>query len=218
MTVNLLTEDLDEATIPEKFRDPETKCVRVQAMIDSYNALEKKMSQSPSAPKSPDDYCVDCSHGMFAPDPDINRRLHEKGFTHEQAQEVYDLAAERMVPMITGMAAEFDADREVEKLTGHFGGPEKWKEMSRQLLAFGQKNLPADVLENLSSSFEGVMALERMMKSEEPSLQRGGESAAVGLDEKELSTMMRDPRYWRDKDPAFVAKVTEGFQHMFGNG
>ncbi len=217
MTVNLLTEDLDETTIPDKFRDPETKDVRLQAMIDSYNALEKKMSQNPSAPKSPEEFCIDCSHGLFQPDAEINRRLHEKGFSHEQAQEVYDLAAERMVPMITEMAAEFDADREVEKLVAHYGGPERWKEMSRQLQAFGQKNLPPGVLENMSSSFEGVLALERMMKSDEPTLQRGGEGAPAGLDEKELTSMMRDPRYWRDRDPAFVAKVTDGFQRMFGN-
>lgn len=29
-----------------------------------------------------------------------------------------------------------------------------------------------------------------------------------------IDEMMRDPRYWRDKDPAFVAKVTEEFQRM----
>ena len=35
-------------------------------------------------------------------------------------------------------------------------------------------------------------------------------------DEAELSSMMRDPKYWRDKDPSFVAKVTEGFQNLYG--
>ncbi|HBR68548.1 MAG TPA: hypothetical protein DEA55_04135 [Rhodospirillaceae bacterium] len=216
MTVNLLTEDLDESMIPEKFMDPKTKAVRVQAILDSYNALERKMSQTPSAPKSPEEFCIDCSHGLFQPDMEVNKRLHAKGFSHEQAQEVYDLAAERMIPMIMDMAAEFHADREVEKLVGHYGGPERWQEISRQLLAFGQKNLPPDVLGNLSSSFEGVLALERMMKSNEPSLQRGSDNVPTGMDEKELNSMMRDPRYWRDRDPAFVAKVTEGFQKMFG--
>lgn len=216
MSINLLTEDLDETTIPEKFMDPKSGAVRVQAILDSYNALERKMSQTPSAPKSPEDFCIDCAHGLFKPDMEVNKRLHAKGFTQNQAQEVYDLAAERMIPMIMEMAAEFNADREVEKLVGHYGGPQRWQEISRQLLAFGQKNLPPDVLGNLSSSFEGVLALERMMKSDEPSLQRGGDNVPTGMDEKELSSMMRDPRYWRDRDPAFVAKVTEGFQKMFG--
>ena len=72
--------------------------------------------------------------------------------------------------MIAAMAADYEADRELEKLVAHFGGEEKWREVSRQLLAFGQKSLPADVLLSLSSSHQGVMALYRMMKGEGPAL------------------------------------------------
>ena len=118
--------------------------------------------------------------------------------------------------MLAEIAADFNADREVEKLINHFGGVEQWKVISRQLLAFGQKNLPSDVLDNLSSSYEGVLALQRMMKGQEPKLSRNSSAASAGMNEAELSSMMRDPKYWRDKDPAFVAKVTEGFQSMYG--
>lgn len=215
MDVNLLTEDLDETTFPDKFKDPDTGGLRVQALLNSYSELEKKLSSAPSLPKTPDDYCINCDHGFFESDPEINERLHAKGFTPEQAQEVYDLAAEKMLPLMAEMVSEFQADREVEKLVGHFGGPEKWKEVSRQLLAFGQKNLPAGTLENLSSSYEGVLALYKMMKGEEPVLKNKVEPVS-GVDEKELSSMMRDPRYWREKDPAFVAKVTEGFERLYG--
>lgn len=210
MTDNLLTEE-----IPEKFKDAETGALKTDMLLQSYKELEKKMSGHGAAPKSADEYCVNCDHGMFEADSEINQRLFEKGFTNDQAQTVYDLAAEKMVPMVQQVAGEFEADREVEKLIGHFGGTEKWKEVSRQLLAFGSKNLPTDVLDNLSSSFEGVMALYKMMKGEEPSLQRNT-SAPQGASEKELSGMMRDPRYWRDKDPSFVAKVTDGFQNLYG--
>ena len=27
--------------------------------------------------------------------------------------------------------------------------------------------------------------------------------------------MMRDPRYWRERDATFVAQVTEGFQRLY---
>lgn len=209
MTDNLLTNE-----VPEKFRDQKTGDVKLDMLLQSYRELENKLSQRPNAPKSPEDYCIDCSHGLFTPDMEVNRRLHEKGFTLDQAQAVYDLAAERMVPMMAQMRGEFEADREVEKLITHFGGPQKWQEVSRQLLAFGQKNLPHDVLDSLSSSYEGVLALHRMMKSGEPGLKRGG-AASGSMDEKDLHAMMRDPRYWRDKDPAFVSKVTEGFQRMY---
>lgn len=209
-------ENLLHAEIPEKFKNPETGEVNIGAMAKSYKELERRLSQTPAAPKSPQEYCIECMHGMFEPDEEINARLHAKGFTQEQAQEVYDLAAEKMVPMVRELSADVKADREVEKLITHFGGAAQWKEVSRQLLMFGQKHLPADVLENLASSFEGVLALHKMMKGGEPTLQRGSAKAPSAMDEAALQSMMRDPKYWRDKDPAFVAKVTQGFESLYG--
>lgn len=209
-------ENLLNADIPEKFKDPETGDVRLDALASSYRALEKRLSQSPSAPKSPEDYCIACEHGMFQPDPEVNARLHKLGFSQDQAQEVYNLAAERMVPMIVELAAEFQADREVEKLIEHFGGAENWKEVSRQLLGFGRKNLPGEVLDQLSSSYEGVLALYRMMKGEEPVLRPESMEKAGAADARDLSSMMRDPKYWKERDPSYVAKVTQGFQDLYG--
>ena len=53
-----------------------------------------------------------------------------------------------------------------------------------------------------------------MMKGKDPSFQ-GAESVAGALDEAGLNSMMKDPKYWRDKDPAFVAKVTQGFEGLY---
>lgn len=211
MTDNLLTD------IPEKFKDPKTGEARISDLAKSYTELEKKLSSQPSAPKSHDEYCVNCDHGLFGVDAELNKRLHDKGFTNEQVQFVYDLAAEKMVPMIVEMAADYKADRELEKLVAQFGGEEKWKEVSRQLLAFGRKNLPGDVLETLSSSHEGVMALYRMMKGDAPSIGKNPAAQAGGNPaELELQSMMRDPKYWRDQDPSFISKVTEGFKNLYG--
>ncbi len=203
--------------VPEKFRDPETGELRTEALIRSYMELERKLSAQPRPPASPDDYCVDCSHGLFEPDGDINRALFDKGFTLEQVQAVYDLAAEKFVPMILELSQEFKADREVERLIAAFGGEEKWHEVSRQLLAYGKKNLPPEVLGSLSGSFEGVMALYRMMKGQEPGISVQAEREGATVSDGDLNAMMRDPRYYRDRDPAFVAKVTEGFQRLYGN-
>lgn len=208
-----MNETLLDDEIPSKFKDKETGEVQVSAMARSYKELEKKMSQTPVAPKSADEYCINCEHGLFDVDADLNQKLHEKGFTNEQVQTVYDLAVEKMVPMVIEMAGEFQAEREVERLIEHFGGPQQWQEISRQLLSYGQKALPADVLDSLSSSYEGVIALHNMMQGQEPSIstkidERNGE-------DMDLKAMMRDPRYWRDKDPSFVAKVTEGFQRLY---
>ncbi|NQZ14819.1 MAG: hypothetical protein HRT94_08380 [Alphaproteobacteria bacterium] len=201
--------------IPAKFKDPETGAVRLEQMVKSYKELEKRLSNAPSVPKTADDYKVTCDHGLFASDTEINKRLHENGFTNDQVQFVYDLAAEVMVPMIVDMAGDFEADKEIEKLINHFGGADKWQEVARQLLAFGQKNLPADVLDTLSSSYDGVLALYRMMNNGEPSVAVKPEEKAANQEGMDLQSMMRDPKYWRDRDPSFIAKVTEGFQRLY---
>lgn len=211
---NLLIEDVDPAIVPDKFKNPETGAVRMDALIKSYGELEKKMSAAPAVPETPEEYCIECGHGMFEPDAEINQRLHQKGMSQEQVQEVYDLAAEKMIPMMKELANDMSADREVEKLIAHFGGTEKWQAVSRQLLAFGQRNLPEDVLENLSGSYEGVLALYKMMQSDEPGLKAESTNPS-SMDMAELQSLMRDPKYWRDKDPATVAKVTEGFEKAY---
>lgn len=204
-------------TIPDKFKDPSTGELKIDSLLTSYNELEKRLSKTPSVPKSPDEYCINCDHGYFSVDQDLNRKLHAKGFTNDQVQVVYDLAAEKLVPLVFQIAADYNAEREVEKLVQHFGGEDNWREVSRQLLAFGQKTLPADVLETLSSSYEGVLALHRMMRGEEPVLKKNQDGPqGTSQNELELQSMMRDPKYWRDQDPSFVAKVTEGFQKLYG--
>lgn len=209
-------ENLLTAEVPEKFKNAETGDVNVAAMAKSYKMLERKLARMPKPAKSPHEYCIDCSHGFFEPDEEVNQRMFAMGLSHDQAQEVYNLAAEKMMPMMKELHADMMADREVEKLITHFGGAEQWKAVSKQLLAYGGKSLPADVLDNLASSYEGVLALHRMMQGKEPSLQRGTSKNTSGINSAELSSMMRDPKYWREKDPAFVEKVTQGFENLYG--
>lgn len=76
-------DNLLSAEIPEKFKDPETGEVRVEMMAKSYKELESRLSQMPRPPKSPDEYCIECQHGLFKPDAEVNTRMHELGLTHE---------------------------------------------------------------------------------------------------------------------------------------
>lgn len=222
------------ANLPDKFWDARTGSVRTEALVRSYAALERKLSSLNAAPHSdeerakfhrllgvpetPDGYCVKCDHGLFEPDARINEKLHAAAFTPDQAQLVYDMAAEKLVPLILDIAGEFQADRELERLVDHFGGKDRWREVSRQLLAYGRRALPEDVLNGLSASYEGVMALWRMMQAEQGTDMPHNipESGDISGGEKDLRKMMRDPKYWRDRDPAFVAKVTQGFRNLYG--
>lgn len=210
--------------IPEKFKS-ENGELNVEALLKSYQELEKKLSQSQKAstlidsterviPSDPNAYEVDLSHGLFDMDEELNEKMFELGFDRDQAQLVYDMAAEKLVPLVQELAQDFKAEQEIDKLKSEFGGEEKFTEIARQIKAFGKKAMPQEAFEALASSYEGVMALYSMMKSEEPKLMNSKEGQDTDLN-GDLDKMVRDPKYWREKDPAFVAKVTKAFERHY---
>ncbi|MFV3075127.1 capsid assembly protein [Niveispirillum fermenti] len=224
------------AHVPVKFWDAQAGTLRVEALLKSYLELERKLSAPPlaeplaekqqagaspsapaDAPERVEDYCIQCDHGLFEPDRAINERLLAAGYTPAQAQLLYDLAAERMLPLLREMAAGFEADREMEKLVAHFGGPEKWQDLSGQILAWARRNLPPPLVAALSGTADGVLALHRLMADGggEPKVLRPGAGDAGGEGD-DLNRMIADPRYWRDRDPAFIARVTDGFRQKYG--
>lgn len=222
-------DNLLNQNVPDKFFDKDKNEIRVDALLKSYLELEKKLAQNAGndpakiapdklrnflgVPNNPDEYQIKIDHTMFTQDDEINTRLHDKGFTNDQAQFVYDLAAEYMVPLILDIAREFEAERQLDKLVETFGGKERYNEVARQLLAYGRKNLSPDVLDGLACSYEGIMALYRMMQSGKPLAVQAVDTPT--LDETTLRSMMKDKRYWKDKDPAFIKKVSDGFRQVF---
>jgi hypothetical protein len=206
--------------LPDKFWDDRAGQIRLEALIKSYLDLERKLGTpmlNPPMPQVPDQYDIRVRDDLFVADPDVNRRLREAGFSGEQAQLVYDLACDHLLPMINELAALFEAENQIERLQQHFGGKDRWREIARQIDAWGRAHLPRRVFEALATTFEGVVTLHRMMTDgDEPGLLRDGGSVSAVPTEAELKTMMRDPRYWRDQDPAHVAKVREGFRRLYG--
>jgi len=203
--------------IPEKFWDAGAGEVRVDALAKSYAELERKLGSSPArdVPESADGYAIDTDDRLVGADPAVNARLHAAGFTQDQAQLVYDLAGEYLPGMVGEVVAEFEARNQVERLERHYGGADRWRETARQLATWGRAKLPPDVFHALSGTYEGVLALDGMMRNGEPGLGGGGDGAPAGASEADLKEMMRDPRYWREREPLFVEKVRDGFRKLF---
>ena len=200
--------------LPEKFWDAAKGEARLETLARSYGELERKLGGGEGVPSDPLAYRIESKDEIIAADPEINARLHKAGFSQAQAQLVYDLAAERLVPMLNEIASQFETENQAERLTRHFGGGEKWRETSRQIAAWGRANMPPGAFAALSSTYEGVVALHKMMSGNEPGLVRS-EGAGGTLTEESLREMTRDPRYWRDLDPSVVARVTEGFKRLY---
>lgn len=227
--------ELGGPAIPEKFRDPRSGALRADALLAAYLELERRMHamvKVPGAgcsdeergafhralgvPDSPDGYTIATRHELLTPDAEVNRRLHAAGFTPDQAQLVYDLAHDCVLPMLARMTDEFDQRRHLDQLKDHYGGDARWSETARQVSAWGKANLPDEVYQALARSPEGVMAMERMMASGEPAMGRTPAPKEENPDEAELKRMLQDPRYWKKRDPAFIDKVSSGFRRLYG--
>jgi hypothetical protein len=221
------------ADVPEKFWDREVGAIRTEALLKSYVELERKLGsmvplpgeddqegrerlrRALGVPAAAEDYQIEARDELLEPTPQINAKLHQAGFTQDQAQLVYDLAAEHVLPLIDDMVGELHAVRESERLARHFGGDASWHNMARQIRTWGQANLAEDAYRTLATSYDGVMAMHQMMQAREPSVLQEANGPRGEVDEAALTRMMRDPRYWRERDPAFVAQVTEGFQRLY---
>ncbi len=220
--------------MPEKFWDPQAGAVRTEALLKSYLELERKLGsmvplpagddddegrqrlrRALGVPPAPEQYQIDARHELLATDPAINAKLHEAGFNQHQAQLVYDLAADHLLPLLDRTVTEIASTREAERLAAHFGGAAPWRATAQQIRTWGQANLTPDVYETLAASYDGVLALHQMMQAREPAVLNEAGGARADADETDLARMMRDPRYWRDRDPAFVAQVTEGFRRLY---
>ena len=60
-----------------------------------------------------------------------------------------------------------------------------------------------------------MLAIHQMMQAREHAVLNEANGPRSNVDEAELTRMMRDPRYWRERDPAFVAQITDGFQRLY---
>ena len=154
--------------VPEKFWDAEKKELRADVFVAS--GVGKKLSSMIPVPENDEDRMRFLKYLGVPDTPDgyqitlfndfwmltgIEYAASWKRFYTDQVQEVYDLAAEKLVPLILEMAAEFQAEREIERLVESFGGVSQWQEISRQLHEFGQKVLPPKAFEGMVCSYDG---------------------------------------------------------------
>ena len=207
------------ANLPPKFWDESTQTVKLQELIDDYNYMAIRdenlvETYNRNMPESYDKYQINIPNELLDHDEELFKQFYEHGFTNDQAQFVYDLANERVIPVLDQLTVNFEAQKQLAKLTNYFGGRERFDEVSRQISAWAKQNLSTEVYDALGSTAEGVIALYKMMSSNEPMLSKDNGYEGE-LNEQTLRKMMEDPRYWRDKDSAYINKITRGFEKLY---
>ena len=219
--------------IPEKFKAKDGS-LNAEALLQSYQELERKMGSMISIPTEEDSdevkkdfyhklgvpenaesYQIEIKEELLAADPDVNQKLYDLGFTNKQVQAVYDLAAEKVLPVIEDLAQEYEASRQRQALENYFGGKDKFDEVARQLSVWAKQNIDENLLSALSTTYEGVLALYKMMETAEPAVKMATDLSNTNMTEDDLKEMMKSPAYWRDQNPELLKKVAEGFSRLY---
>jgi len=220
--------------IPEKFWDSERNEIKVEELGASYKALEQKLGmrtedlikqvqedyenqRKSSVPESyevrlpevPEDVEI-----TVDPEQELVKSWQQICRDNGLSQEVFDQGVAAFVNNeIAGLP---NLQEEMAKLGDNA------KERIEAADLWSKKYLSTDAYDaiaNLASTAEGVKALEEIMSlSRSKPLPNTNTVIDVELDERDLQSMMKDPRYWKEgmKDPAYIAKVTNLYQKKYG--
>jgi hypothetical protein len=214
--------------LPEKFWNEDLKAPRAEVMAKSFTELENKLRSKTDDLKAeileemrasaPEEYEVNLSDELKIPDNvelDLTKEdplvswffdfAKENGFS----QETVDKALNEYVKI--EMENMTDVQAEIEKLGDH--GQDRLLRVHNWL----ESRLTEDqfaAINPLLSSAAQVEALESLMKTSGPA-NFDGDGAGKPLTLEELREMQNDPRYHRDKDPAFIKKVEEGYRRLY---
>lgn len=220
--------------IPEKFWDTERNEIKVEELGASYKALEQKLGmrtedlikqvqedyenqRKSSVPESyevrlpevPEDVEI-----TVDPEQELVKSWQQICRDNGLSQEVFDQGVAAFVNNeIAGLP---NLQEEMAKLGDNA------RERIEAADLWSKKYLSTDAYDaiaNLASTAEGVKALEEIMSlSKSKPLPNTNTVIDVELDERDLQSMMKDPRYWKEgmKDPAYIAKVTNLYQKKYG--
>ena len=213
--------------VADKFWNAETKTIRNEPLHKAYNELEGKMRgkedeiresiRAEMVAAAPDEYKVNLSEDLKIPDNvEFNLTAEDPmvgwffGFAKENgmSQETVDKAINEYIGVELSNLP--DVGKEIEKLGDH--GQDRMLRVHNWLES-KLSDAQFTAINPLLSSADQVEALEVLMKSSGPG-DFQGDGGGKPLSLEELREMQDDPRYWREKNPAFIAKVTAGFKRL----
>ena len=222
------TKDKEMENIPEKFLNTDGT-LNSDALIKSYNELEKKIGTMITSPNDDSDTNTrqkfNRAIGVPAnaseyPSNDLydDEKLREKfldiGLTFNQVEKIYDIANEYLSPILRDIFSINAETKKLNELKNYFGDTEKMNDALRAIKIFGERYLPHDAFEVLCSTPQGIQGIHKMMRSMGPNVHTE-QNSIQNLTDAQLRTMMRDPKYWRDNDADYIRKIENGFKKLY---
>ncbi|MCL2748634.1 MAG: hypothetical protein FWE50_01010 [Alphaproteobacteria bacterium] len=219
---------MKEMEIPEKFQN-EDGTLNADALVKSYTELEKKIGTMISIPGEDADNAArekflravgvpedanDYPKNDLFDDETIRVKFREIGLTSQQVEKIYAIAEEFLSPALSEIFQTHQESNAIAELKSFFGGDTQMQDSLRAIEAFGEKFLPAEAYEALCCTPQGIQSIWKMIQSMEPDISTGN-TAGKNLSDDDLRHMMRDPKYWRDRDPEYVRKIESGFKKLY---
>ena len=218
--------------IPEKFWNQDTGEVNVESLSTSYNSLEKKLGQRTDEltkqirtdieqernAKIPEKYEIK----MPEIPEDVNIEVHEDqpllkwwGETAKSMGLSQDQFNEGINQFVQNEIAGLPNIEQESQLLG-----DNAKDRIESADLWAKKHLSENAystISKLSSTADGIKALEEIMALNKGSVMPQGQTAVEAKPSLgDLRSMMKDPRYWKDgdKDPAYIARVSKLFEQV----
>lgn len=206
--------------LPEKYKTPEDLANAYKALEsklgtkeeDMRNAiLEEIQSQAFSdRPETANDYQLpDTIDETQAVDNDLLRWWAEHSFENGYSQEEFEQGIEMYAQAMMGSQPDLEAE------AARLGDNAEARIQAAS--NFANKFFPEDALpaiERMCESAEGIIALEAIQEALKDGSFSGNAAPMAGVSEGDLREMMRDPRYWQEKDPHYIKQVTDGWQRL----
>jgi hypothetical protein len=206
----------------------------IDHLAKAYNGARTELSKGRPVPKTADDYALELPDDIknvvdLTKDPlwaAMKPVFHKRGLSQEDVQ---DLAGELFKTSAAAHAAQIAKDdEELDFSYKAQGGADKAKPMIDGTTAWlvglkSQGKIDDATVKELTALTGYGVGLQALVKLREglgekpliPASMNGG-SGGEALTETKLQEMMRDPKYWREKNPAFIDEVTKGFQKIYG--
>ena len=211
----------------------------IDRLYKAVDGFRKDQSKGRNVPKTAADYKVELPQelaGKVFKDGDISKdpiwqkmssKFHEHNLSQEDVQDLTAAFYGIVADIQNGGAdagGEYAADFEYKEVGGTdaakplVDGVSAWAQGLKNQGRLSEKNVQEITLMAMHGVGLDTLVKLREIAGEKPLVpaQLSG-IVADNKTEAELHAMMRDPKYWRDKDPAFVAKVTEGLKRLYGN-
>lgn len=210
--------------LPTKFETPEQLAVSYAELEKSYHTRRddiktevlNELSQEHDAnvPAAPGDYSMELEidgEKMDIPETPMTSWFRDKAHSLGLAQDQFSEIMSEYIQMeqLTGPAWEQESQVLGEHAEKRLERVDAWAGANLSPEAY-------QVFAKIPASAEVVQLYEELMElNGQPQFNMvDSNSFQEEITEADLKSMQQDPKYWREQDPAFIAKVRAGFDRL----